>query len=197
MFLCRNGTEGPSLCTLWPPACVSRYHPLNIGIKWGHYISSVHLYDRCVHVCVFQVLNTKDELRRPQSCPFVNTGVTFPSFFSSLYLLLNQQSEGWSVHLWYTCVSFVSTPDSLRGNVWQNVSVSMRLGQVNNAHSMLRWNLSAPCRLEGEVWLCHNELPCREVEGFRQQLATSTWRQNSQGQWVRNIILNHAPPLLA
>ncbi|XP_040060997.2 uncharacterized protein LOC120835809 isoform X1 [Gasterosteus aculeatus] len=132
-----------------PSVCV-QYEKNGTCLEWNR--RPIPLYSVTPCMC-FQVLNTKDELRRPQICPFVNT-------------------------------------DSLRGNVWQNVSVSMRLGQVNNAHSMLRWNLSAPCRLEGEVWLCHNELPCREVEGFRQQLATSTWRQNSQGQWVKKGVFD-------
>ncbi|KAM8917207.1 uncharacterized protein il17rc isoform 2-T2 [Spinachia spinachia] len=79
---------------------------------------------------------------------------------------------------------FVNT-DVLQRNVWQNVSVSMRLGQVSNHHSMLWWNLSAPCRLEGEVWPCHNDHTCREMEGSRQQLANSTWGQNSKGLWEK------------
>ncbi|KAL6112094.1 uncharacterized protein ACO6RY_08927 [Pungitius sinensis] len=70
----------------------------------------------------------------------------------------------------------------LQRNVWQNVSVSMRLGQ-ENYHSMLWWNLTAPCRLEGEVWPCHNEHTCREMDGFKQQLANNTWKQNNEGQW--------------
>ncbi|XP_068568193.1 interleukin-17 receptor C [Cebidichthys violaceus] len=79
---------------------------------------------------------------------------------------------------------FINT-DFLQKNVWHNVSVSVREGQMGNYHTMLWWNLSAPCRLEGEVWPCHKEITCREMKGFRQQLANSTWRQNSKGQWEK------------
>ncbi|XP_034389790.1 uncharacterized protein il17rc [Cyclopterus lumpus] len=79
---------------------------------------------------------------------------------------------------------FINT-DFLQKNVWQNVSVSVRQGQMSNYRPMLWWNLSAPCRLEGEVWPCLRETTCREIKGFRQQLANSTWRQNSKGQWEK------------
>ncbi|XP_054472692.1 interleukin-17 receptor C [Anoplopoma fimbria] len=75
--------------------------------------------------------------------------------------------------------------DFLQRNVWQNVSVSVSQGQMSNYHTMLQWNLSAPCRLEGEVWPCRKENTCREMEGFRQQLANGTWRQNHEGLWEK------------
>nr|XP_033483130.1 interleukin-17 receptor C isoform X1 [Epinephelus lanceolatus]XP_033483131.1 interleukin-17 receptor C isoform X1 [Epinephelus lanceolatus] len=75
--------------------------------------------------------------------------------------------------------------DFLQRNVWQNVSVSVSQGQMINHHTMLLWNLSAPCRLEGEVWPCFKESSCREMKGFRQQLANGTWRQNSKGLWEK------------
>ncbi|KAK9528982.1 hypothetical protein VZT92_013105 [Zoarces viviparus] len=71
----------------------------------------------------------------------------------------------------------------LQKNVWHNVSVSVIEGQMGNDHTMLWWNMSAPCRLEGEVWPCHKENTCREMKGLRQQLANGTWIQNSKGQW--------------
>lgn len=67
----------------------------------------------------------------------------------------------------------------IQSNVWQNVSVS-----VKQHGAMLRWNLSAPCRLEGEVRLCLQENSCREERAFRQQLESSMWTQNSKGLWV-------------
>ncbi|KAA8593433.1 hypothetical protein FQN60_009549 [Etheostoma spectabile] len=79
---------------------------------------------------------------------------------------------------------FINNTDFLQRSVWQNVSVFVSVGQLNNYHTMLSWNLSAPCRLEGEVWPCQKENSyCREVKGFRQQLENGTWRQNSKGQW--------------
>ncbi|XP_031143377.1 interleukin-17 receptor C isoform X2 [Sander lucioperca] len=80
---------------------------------------------------------------------------------------------------------FINNTDFLQRSVWQNVSVFVSQGQMNNYHTMLSWNLSAPCRLEGEVWPCQKENSscCREIKGFRQQLENGTWRQNSKGQW--------------
>ncbi|GLD52741.1 interleukin-17 receptor C-like protein, partial [Lates japonicus] len=68
-------------------------------------------------------------------------------------------------------------------NVWENVTVSLGQRQTNNDGSMLLWNLSAPCRLEGEVWPCQKEVSCKEKKGFRQQLGNGTWKQNSKGLW--------------
>lgn len=79
---------------------------------------------------------------------------------------------------------FINT-DFLQRNMWQNVSVSVNQGQMNNYLSMLWWNISAPCRLEGEVWPCYKENSCKEVKGFRQQLTNGMWRQNSKGQWEK------------
>lgn len=78
----------------------------------------------------------------------------------------------------------VSIPDSqVQKNVWQNISVSLAKGQLNHFGSMLWWNLSAPCRLSGEVWLCG--------QGNRQQLSNGTWRQNNKGLWVSQLIAYH------
>ncbi|XP_074535152.1 uncharacterized protein il17rc [Halichoeres trimaculatus] len=68
-------------------------------------------------------------------------------------------------------------------NMLNNVSVSVSQGQMSNHRSMLSWNVSAPCRLEGEVWPCHREIRCREVKGFRQQLASGAWRQDKGQLW--------------
>lgn len=75
--------------------------------------------------------------------------------------------------------------DVFQKNVWQNMTVSVRQGQMKNNGGMLLWNLSAPCRLEGEVWPCHKEFSCTEIEGLRQQLATGKWNQNSKGLWEK------------
>ncbi|XP_042349936.1 interleukin-17 receptor C [Plectropomus leopardus] len=92
---------------------------------------------------------------------------------------------------------FVNT-SFLKNNVWQNVSVSLSRGQMHNRQSMLSWNLSAPCRLEGEVWPCVKENSCREMKGFRQQLGSGTWTQNNKGLWeitgvFENIDLQLSP----
>ncbi|XP_062271375.1 interleukin-17 receptor C [Scomber scombrus] len=78
-------------------------------------------------------------------------------------------------------------------NMWQNVSLSVSKGQMNNEGTMLLWNLSAPCRLKGEVWPCHwpadlTKEHCSEIKGFRQQLENSTWKQNTKGLWEKTEV---------
>lgn len=140
-------------------------------------------YKLCLHwtgmTCVsFQIWNNDDMAhRRTQSCPFNNTGVRG----------VCSVSKGRAGGYWlYSDVSSLPILDFFQRNMWQNVSVSLGQGQMNNYRPMLRWNLSAPCRLEGEVWPCHKQgLGCWELQGFRQQLRKSTWRQNNKGHWVR------------
>lgn len=69
-------------------------------------------------------------------------------------------------------------------NVWENMSVSLAQAQMNDGRPMLWWNLSAPCRLDGEVWPCCPLRGCSELQGFRQHLKNGTWRQNRRGRWV-------------
>uniref|UniRef100_A0A3Q4BP28 SEFIR domain-containing protein n=1 Tax=Mola mola TaxID=94237 RepID=A0A3Q4BP28_MOLML len=54
-----------------------------------------------------------------------------------------------------------------------SVSVLMVECQMRDGSRGLRWNVTAPCRLEAEVWLCKKELHgglCTEVTGSRQQV---------------------------
>ncbi|KAM3878444.1 uncharacterized protein ACN63O_006182 [Diretmus argenteus] len=79
--------------------------------------------------------------------------------------------------------------DVFQRNIWKNVSITVLQGELNSYGAMLLWNLSAPCRLEAEVWPCHRtasveEKSCKEMKGFRQQLLSNgTWKQNSKGHW--------------
>ncbi|XP_077583447.1 uncharacterized protein il17rc isoform X2 [Stigmatopora nigra] len=75
----------------------------------------------------------------------------------------------------------------LQKNIMENLSVSVRHGQMNDDGQMLLWNLSAPCKLEGEVWPCQrtSNYDCPEIEGFRQQLQNRTWEQKSNLRWVK------------
>uniref|UniRef100_A0A672YBY8 Interleukin-17 receptor C-like n=1 Tax=Sphaeramia orbicularis TaxID=375764 RepID=A0A672YBY8_9TELE len=73
-------------------------------------------------------------------------------------------------------------------NVWENLSVSVHQGQMNDNGLMLLWNLSAPCRLEGVVWACERTggpklSSCREIKGFRQNFTRENWIQNERGLW--------------
>ncbi|XP_056885948.1 uncharacterized protein LOC130524143 isoform X1 [Takifugu flavidus] len=90
--------------------------------------------------------------------------------------------------------------DFFMRNVWQNVSVSLGQGQIHNGRPMLRWNLSAPCRLEGEVWPCCPLKGCKELQGFQQHLTNGTWRQNIMGHWERTGVFEdlnlQLPPCL-
>lgn len=86
----------------------------------------------------------------------------------------------WPAICWFFLI--VSIPD-FQKNVWPNISVSLAKGRINDYGTMLWWNLSAPCRLSGEVWLC-------QEHGIRQQLSNGTWRQNKEGMWVRLLIPN-------
>lgn len=88
----------------------------------------------------------------------------------------------WPAICW---LSIVSIPDfHSQKNVWSNISVSVATGRINNyGTTMLWWNLSAPCRLSGEVRLCRGQ-------GNGQQLSNGTWRQNKEGLWVRQLIPN-------
>ena len=77
-----------------------------------------------------------------------------------------------------------------------NVSVSMSVAAVRGNHgntrqaTALSWNVTAPCRLKGEVWLCKKDSAgggCEEVTGSRQSLYNRTddgWRATANGHWV-------------
>lgn len=76
----------------------------------------------------------------------------------------------------------------------ENVSVSVVQGQMNSGGTMLSWNLTAPCRVEAEVWPCQRDAGvdkdrCTELGGIRQRLSNDIWRENDRGHWVR--ILEH------
>lgn len=156
-------------------------------IIYGRCISSVvsehDLTD--VGVC-FQVWVEEDQRsRRSLSCPFNNTGRW--SFWLS-----SHHTTRWRVGLrcrqsntGLLMFPDVSIPEVLQRNVWQNVSVSLAPGVTIDQWSILWWNVSAPCRLDGEVWPCYPQRSCRELQGFRQQLKNGSWRQNSKGLWVR------------
>ncbi|XP_055724814.1 interleukin-17 receptor C-like isoform X3 [Salvelinus fontinalis] len=84
---------------------------------------------------------------------------------------------------------FRNHTELLQRNVWENVSVSVVQGQMNNGGAMLSWNLTAPCRVEAEVWPCQKEKgldmdKCTELVAFRQRLSDDIWRENSRGHWL-------------
>uniref|UniRef100_A0A4W5R1W2 Interleukin 17 receptor C n=1 Tax=Hucho hucho TaxID=62062 RepID=A0A4W5R1W2_9TELE len=84
---------------------------------------------------------------------------------------------------------FRNHTELLQRNVWENVSVSVVQGQMNSGGAMLSWNLTAPCRVEAEVWPCQKEAGlnkdrCTELVAFRQHLSDDIWWENSRGHWL-------------
>lgn len=69
----------------------------------------------------------------------------------------------------------------------KNVSLSVRHVESNEGRPALNWNLSAPCRLEAEVWPCQMAVNvgggCREVLGFRRNTSMG-WEENISTVWV-------------
>ncbi|CAN9515407.1 unnamed protein product [Ophioblennius macclurei] len=66
-----------------------------------------------------------------------------------------------------------------------NVTVSMEESQVRGGGTGLTWNVTAPCRLDAEVWLCKKKVSgghCDEVTGSRQKLQ-SDWQVTRRGHW--------------
>uniref|UniRef100_A0A672YHT0 SEFIR domain-containing protein n=1 Tax=Sphaeramia orbicularis TaxID=375764 RepID=A0A672YHT0_9TELE len=72
----------------------------------------------------------------------------------------------------------------------RRVSVSMVESPVREGGSVLIWNVTAPCRLEAEVWLCKRDPAggqCKEIAGSRQTLKNHShagWRATRNGHWV-------------
>ncbi|XP_026876160.2 uncharacterized protein il17rc [Electrophorus electricus] len=74
-------------------------------------------------------------------------------------------------------------------NIMKNVSLSVAHAVSNKGHPVLSWNLTAPCRLEAELWPCQMEAEsdsgCKEVQGFRVTLGTySQWQENVTTLWT-------------
>ncbi|XP_029975745.1 uncharacterized protein LOC115408918 [Salarias fasciatus] len=76
---------------------------------------------------------------------------------------------------------FNSQQDALQ-RMWHNVTVSL---EESGARGGLTWNVTAPCRLDAELWLCKMDPAgghCEEVTGSRQKLL-SDWRATRRGHW--------------
>lgn len=70
-------------------------------------------------------------------------------------------------------------------------SVSLTLVEsspVRGGGSVLVWNVSSPCRLKADLWLCKREVAegrCQEVTGSRQRLDRHAgWSTTGKGHWV-------------
>ncbi|KAJ8265171.1 hypothetical protein COCON_G00142700 [Conger conger] len=87
---------------------------------------------------------------------------------------------------------FVNYTEFLK-NMWDNVSVSVVPVQTSSNGTALSWTLSAPCRVEAELWLCRMGKggvgqECGEIDGSRLRLQDSIlsdWQVNSEGHWIK------------
>ncbi|KAI1890322.1 hypothetical protein AGOR_G00152540 [Albula goreensis] len=101
--------------------------------------------------------------------------------------------------VWSSCpFSGMDSEEFLR-NTLDGVRVSVVPAQTNSGGPALAWNLTAPCRLEVELWLCRvggAEQGCREVIGSRQRVENNgkTERGWSNGEhWIKGEFLDITP----
>ncbi|XP_067094598.1 interleukin-17 receptor C-like isoform X2 [Osmerus mordax] len=173
--------------------------------KWTEKAIPLHSVSPCM--CIQMWWDKVDERsHRSESCPFKNTGKRQCVFKSNFKLYLCSpfhKNTGLlrifiSKVLWSAVLQvdvektrsiltiFVVVQEAFQSNVWANVSVSVVQGQMNSGGSMLSWNVSTPCRLEAEVWLCQRDAGvggCREQRSSRQPLANGPWMENRKGLW--------------
>ncbi|XP_060766666.1 uncharacterized protein il17rc isoform X2 [Neoarius graeffei] len=80
--------------------------------------------------------------------------------------------------------------EEIRRNAVKNLSLSVGRIKTNEGAAALSWNLSAPCRLETEVWPCQMAVSvggdCSEVPGFRQIISTG-WEENISMVWTSGV----------
>ncbi|XP_036414977.1 uncharacterized protein il17rc isoform X2 [Colossoma macropomum] len=79
--------------------------------------------------------------------------------------------------------------EEFRENVLRNMFLSVGHSKTNEGRPVLSWNLTAPCRLEAEVWPCRmgagSGQGCSEVPGFRvQHNESSQWWEDSATLWT-------------
>uniref|UniRef100_A0AAY5KDJ8 SEFIR domain-containing protein n=1 Tax=Esox lucius TaxID=8010 RepID=A0AAY5KDJ8_ESOLU len=80
---------------------------------------------------------------------------------------------------------FTNNTEWYQRNVWDNVSVTVVQGQMNSGGTMLSWNLTAPCRLEGVVRLCQwdavlDKVRCNKLKGSEQPMENDTWKEHDK-----------------
>ncbi|KAK7884865.1 hypothetical protein WMY93_027988 [Mugilogobius chulae] len=79
-------------------------------------------------------------------------------------------------------------------------SVSLTLMEyTREGSSVLLWNVSAPCRLKAEVWLCKRDVvsgDCHEVTESRQKLDGRAWVMTRRERWKTGEFNFSSHPLL-
>ncbi|XP_030588624.1 uncharacterized protein wu:fl23c11 [Archocentrus centrarchus] len=92
---------------------------------------------------------------------------------------------------------FQTQQDALE-RMQHNVSVIVVESQMRDGGTGLSWNVSTPCTLEAEVWLCKKDLmggQCEEVTGSRQRLQES-WTAGRNLYWQTGEFNLSPHPLL-
>uniref|UniRef100_A0A3B5B3X7 Uncharacterized LOC103361985 n=1 Tax=Stegastes partitus TaxID=144197 RepID=A0A3B5B3X7_9TELE len=92
---------------------------------------------------------------------------------------------------------FKNQQDALE-RMQHNVSLSVAEARMRNGGAGLSWNVTAPCRLEAEVWLCKKDPArgqCDEVAGSRQRLQAG-WTATRSGHWQTGEFNMSSHPLL-
>lgn len=82
-----------------------------------------------------------------------------------------------------------------------NCKLSLSKENIASYGTVLKWNVTAPCRLQGEVWACERSsgnAVCTEKSAQRQKLGLDPWRQNRNDIWENygffaNINLENYP----
>ncbi|XP_042265801.1 interleukin-17 receptor C [Thunnus maccoyii] len=96
---------------------------------------------------------------------------------------------------------FKNQQDALE-RMQRNVSVSVVEFPLLEGGTGLSWNVTAPCRLEAEVWLCKKDVAggqCEEVTGSRQSLHNNVdagWIATRNGHWKIGEFNVSSHPLL-
>ncbi|KAM9350997.1 interleukin-17 receptor C [Symphorus nematophorus] len=96
---------------------------------------------------------------------------------------------------------FKNQQDALE-RMQHNVSVSVAEFQMREGGTGLSWNVTAPCRLEADVWLCKKDPAggqCEEVTGSRQRLQNHVhagWSATRNGHWKTGEFNVSSHPLL-
>ncbi|KAG9333603.1 hypothetical protein JZ751_010819 [Albula glossodonta] len=117
---------------------------------------------------------------------------------SSLHPFLPVRRKDDSV-VWSSCPFEGTAYEEFLRNTWDGVRVSVVPAQTNSGGPALAWNLTAPCRLEAELWLCRvggAEQGCREVIGSRQRVEDNRkteWGWSNGGHWIKGEFLDITP----
>lgn len=119
---------------------------------------------------------------RNQFCPFENQK-------GKMLCLSSMQAYEKAGGIFLCNEGFVFVSTGALESMQNNISVSMAQHQTREGGVGLSWNVTAPCRLEAEVWLCKREQPgsqCEEVRSSRQRVHDG-WIPTRKGHWVKNF----------